>query len=124
MSSEALHEPLELLSEDTRNLHRAITSLIEELEAVDWYHQRAEACSDPDLQVVLEHNRDEEIEHAMMALEWIRRHVPEVDVQARKYLFTKGPITGIGDAATAAAADPTLGLGSLRCATPDPDASN
>lgn len=123
MSSEAFHEPLDLLSEETRNLHRAITSLIEELEAVDWYNQRAEACSDPDLQAVLEHNRDEEIEHAMMALEWIRRHVPEVDVQARKYLFTKGPIAGIEEAAPATA-DPALGLGSLRCATPDPDASN
>ena len=76
MGSESYHEPIDLISERTRNLHRGITSLIEELEAIDWYSQRAEACSDPDLRAVLLHNRDEEIEHAMMVLEWLRRYRP------------------------------------------------
>jgi len=73
MSSESYHEPIELSSEETRNMHRAIVSLKEDSEAVDWYQQRAEACSD-ELRGVLWHNKNEEIEHAMMNLEWIRRH--------------------------------------------------
>lgn len=93
MSSEGYHEPVELLSAESRDLHRAIISLIEEMEAVDWYHQRAQACTDASLRAVLIHNRDEELEHAVMTLEWIRRHLPELDVQARKYLFSEGPIT-------------------------------
>jgi hypothetical protein len=76
MGSETYHEPLELIPEETRNLHRAIVSLIEELEAVDWYNQRAGACSDPELKAVLMHHRNEEIEHAMMNLEWIRGTTP------------------------------------------------
>jgi hypothetical protein len=72
MSSESYHEPSELLSEETKNLHRAIVSLKEELEAADWYQQRAEACSDGELRAVLVHNKNEEIEHAMMILEWLR----------------------------------------------------
>jgi ferritin-like protein len=103
MGSESYHEPLELLSEKTKNLHRAIVSLVEELEAVDWYNQRAEACSDPELKAVLLHHRDEEIEHAMMNLEWIRRNEPVVDENARIYLFANGPITGIEAAETGGA---------------------
>src|SRR2546421_2698769 len=95
MSSESYHEPYELLSEETKNLHRAIVSLIEELEAVDWYQQRASVCPDEELKAVLRHHRDEEIEHAMMNLEWIRRHDPVIDRNMRTYLFTSGPITEI-----------------------------
>ncbi|MEQ8281487.1 MAG: ferritin [Parvibaculum sp.] len=85
MSSEGLHE--ENLSAEALNLHRAIVSLMEELEAVDWYNQRAEACTDADLKKILEHNRDEEIEHAIMVLEWLRRNNPVFDKEMRKRLF-------------------------------------
>jgi ferritin-like protein len=98
MGSESYHEPLELIPESTRNLHRAIVSLIEELEAVDWYQQRAGACSDPELAAVLLHHRNEEIEHAMMNLEWIRRNEPAFAAHMRTYLFTEGPITQIEEA--------------------------
>src|SRR5580704_10564120 len=100
MSSESYHEREELLSERTKNLHRAIVSLKEELEAVDWYQQRAEACSDPDLQAVLTHNKNEEIEHAMMVLEWIRRHDPVFAQHIGTDLNSTGPITAIVKAAT------------------------
>ena len=93
MSSESYHEPVELLTEETRDIHRAIESLMEELEAVDWYQQRVDATKDEDLKAILGHNRDEEIEHAMMVLEWIRRRVPKFDAHARTYLFTAGAIT-------------------------------
>ncbi|HEY1695288.1 MAG TPA: encapsulin-associated ferritin-like protein [Polyangiaceae bacterium] len=95
MSSENYHEPLELLSEPTKNLHRAIVSLCEELEAVDWYHQRAEACSDDELRAVITHNEHEEIEHAMMNLEWIRRNNPVFDANVGKYIRSTGPITEV-----------------------------
>src|SRR5580658_9089819 len=95
MSSETYHEPIELLSEETRNMHRAIVSLKEELEAVDWYQQRAEACSDAELRAVILHNKNEEIEHAMMTLEWIRRHSDVFDANIATYLKTTGPITAI-----------------------------
>ena len=100
MGSESYHEPLELLSEHTRNLHRAIVSLIEELEAVDWYQQRAEAASDPELKAVLLHHRNEEIEHAMMNLEWLIRNDEAFATHARTYLFTQGPITEVEESAT------------------------
>jgi ferritin-like protein len=95
MSSESYHEPVELLSEPTKNLHRAIVSLREELEAVDWYQQRAEACSDPELKAILLHNKDEEIEHAMMALEWLRRNDAVFAANIDTYLMAKGPITEV-----------------------------
>jgi ferritin-like protein len=120
MSSESYHEPLELLSEETRNMHRAIVSLCEELEAVDWYNQRAEACSDEELRAVITHNKNEEIEHAMMNLEWIRRKQPVFEANIAKYLKTTGPITAIesasggGASAASAPAGVGLGLGSLR----------
>jgi ferritin-like protein len=95
MASTTYHEPLELLSEHSKDLHRAITSLMEELEAIDWYQQRAEATQDLALRAVLEHNRDEETEHAMMVLEWLRRVSPVFDAHIRTYLMKEGPITGL-----------------------------
>ena len=92
MSSEGYHEPVEELSQATRDMHRAILSLMEELEAVDWYAQRAEVCKDPELRAILEHNRDEEKEHAAMVLEWIRRHDPRFSKELKDYLFTSQPI--------------------------------
>jgi ferritin-like protein len=88
MSNEGYHEPIEELSSETRDMHRAITSLMEELEAVDWYNQRVDACKDPELRAILKHNRDEEKEHAAMVLEWIRRKDPSFDKELRDYLFT------------------------------------
>ena len=90
MSSEGLHE--ENLSPEALNLHRAIVSPMEELEAVDWYNQRAEACTDPELRKILEHNRDEEIEHAVMVLEWLRRNNKVFDEELRDRLFKDGSI--------------------------------
>ena len=93
MASEGLHEAADLLDAQTIDRHRAIVSLMEELEAVDWYDQRIRATSDGELAAVLRHNRDEEKEHAAMVLEWLRRHDPELDKQLREYLFTEGSIT-------------------------------
>jgi ferritin-like protein len=92
MSSVGYHEPVEELSAETRDMHRAIVSLMEELEAVDWYNQRADACVDKDLKAILEHNRDEEKEHASMVLEWIRRKDPKFSSELKDYLFTEKPI--------------------------------
>ena len=100
MSSESYHEPIELLSDDTKNLHRAIVSLKEELEAVDWYQQRAEACTDSELKAVLLHNKNEEIEHAMMTLEWLRRKDPVFAGNIATYIHSKGPITEVEKATT------------------------
>lgn len=100
MSSENLHEPRETLPEAVIDRHRAIVSLMEELEAVDWYDQRAAACNDPELRAILEHNRDEEKEHAAMVLEWLRRNDPVLDAELRTYLFSEGSITGVESAAT------------------------
>jgi len=100
MSSEGLHIPREKLSKTTLNLHYAITSLIEEFEAVDWYRQRADDCDDPELKKILLHNAKEELEHAAMVLEWIRRNDPEADEQLREYLFKDGSITGHEEEAT------------------------
>ncbi len=88
MSHEGYHEPIDELSDKTRDMHRAITSLMEELEAMDWYNQRVDACKDAELKAILEHNRDEEKEHAAMVLEWIRRQDPRFDKELRDYLFT------------------------------------
>ena len=92
MSNEGYHEPIDELSDDTRDMHRAITSLMEELEAVDWYNQRVDACRDPELKAILIHNRDEEKEHAAMILEWIRRRDTVLDKELKDYLFTQGDI--------------------------------
>lgn len=92
MSSVGYHEPIEALSAETRDMHRAIVSLMEELEAVDWYNQRADACQDAELKAILEHNRDEEKEHAAMVLEWIRRKDARFSKELKDYLFTEKPI--------------------------------
>ena len=88
MSNEGYHEPIEELSDETRDMHRAIVSLMEELEAMDWYHQRIDACKDAELKKILAHNRDEEKEHAAMLLEWIRRRDATFDKELKDYLFT------------------------------------
>jgi ferritin-like protein len=92
MSNEGYHEPIEELSAESRDLHRAIISLMEELEAVDWYNQRMDAVQNGELRAILKHNRNEEMEHAAMVLEWIRRRVPEFDKELKDYLFTDKPI--------------------------------
>ncbi|MCW5732526.1 MAG: ferritin [Enhydrobacter sp.] len=126
MSSESLHESAEAIGAEAIDTHRAIVSLMEELEAVDWYNQRAKATSNPELRAILEHNRDEEKEHAAMALEWLRRTDAKFAQHLKTFLFTKGPITEIeaemvhgqgGDepaGSSAAASDGSLGIGSLR----------
>jgi ferritin-like protein len=99
MSSEGLHVPAEKLSRKTLNMHYAITSLMEEFEAVDWYRQRADACDDAELKAIMLHNAKEELEHASMVLEWIRRNDNEAEQQLKEYLFKTGSITGHEDAA-------------------------
>ena len=94
MSSIGYHEPVEELSAQTRDMHRAIVSLMEELEAVDWYNQRCDACADPELRGILEHNRDEEKEHAAMLLEWIRRGDQKISGELKRYLFSDKAIAG------------------------------
>ncbi len=132
MSHEGYHEPADLLPEATKDFHRAVESLIEELEAVDWYQQRADATKEETLRAVLLHNRNEEVEHAMMTLEWLRRRDAKIDETARMFLFAEGEITEIeavkkaamaaGGAASdggpppggAPASPSSLGIGSLR----------
>jgi ferritin-like protein len=107
------HEPHSELDARSRNLHRALASLKEEIEAVDWYHQRVALCDDPVLQRVLAHNRDEEIEHACMTLEWLRRNVPEWENHLKTYLFSEAEdITTAGSHGPASSC--TLGIGSLK----------
>ena len=96
--SRPYHEPAAELSPETRSLHRALTSLTEELEATDWYQQRIDVADDEELEAILVHNRDEEIEHAMMLLEWLRRNFPGFDERMKTYLFTKAPITELEEA--------------------------
>ena len=120
--SAGLHEPEDRLSPATIDRHRALTSIQEELEAIDWYDQRVNATGDPELAAVLAHNRDEEKEHAAMTLEWLRRHDPVLDRHLRTYLFTTEPVTEVeGEVEASAAglagdvnAPGTLGIGSLR----------
>ena len=121
MSSETLHEDPATLGPQVIDQHRAIVSLMEELEAVDWYNQRAKATANPELRAILEHNRDEEKEHAAMVLEWLRRSDAKLAEHLRTYLFTEAPVTEIEAAATAVggedsapAPDGSLGIGSLR----------
>ena len=124
--SAGLHEPEARLTTETIDRHRALTSIQEELEAVDWYAQRVDATDDADLAGVLAHNRDEEKEHAAMTLEWLRRHDPVLDRHLRTYLFTTGSILEIeveeetadlganGGSHGPSAADSSLGIGSLK----------
>jgi len=127
-NSASFHESEERLRPQTMDHHRAIASLMEELEAVDWYDQRIDATADPELRAILVHNRDEEKEHAAMVLEWLRRRDPEIDRFLRQYLFTEGSIVALeaeaeaeaeGDGRDGAAAGngngaTSLGIGSLR----------
>ncbi|HVK94407.1 MAG TPA: ferritin [Noviherbaspirillum sp.] len=94
MANEGYHESIEKLSVETMDMHRAIISLMEELEAVDWYNQRVDAAADPELKRILVHNRDEEKEHAAMVLEWIRRRDPKLDHELREVLFKDDDIAG------------------------------
>ena len=95
MGHEALHEKAGDLSKETLDMHRAIISLIEELEATDWYNQRVDGCDDKELRKILAHNRDEEKEHAAMLVEWIRRHDDAFSHELKDYLFTEKPVTEI-----------------------------
>ncbi len=131
MSSESLHEERSALQPETMDRHRAITSIMEELEAVDWYDQRVDGADDDELREILAHNRDEEKEHAAMVLEWLRRRDPKLDEHLRTYLFTRENVLEIEEAAedggngngngngnanggAARQADGSLGIGSLR----------
>jgi uncharacterized protein len=126
MSSEVLHEDANKLGPDVIDQHRAIVSLMEELEAVDWYNQRAKATGNPDLRAILEHNRDEEKEHAAMVLEWLRRGDAKLSQHLKTFLFSDGPITEIeaemeqggasGGSGDGMSSDGSLGIGSLRLA--------
>jgi ferritin-like protein len=128
-SSATLHEDPEQLRKETIDRHRAIASVMEELEAVDWYDQRVDASTDPELRAILQHNRDEEKEHAAMVLEWLRRRDPQLSDHLKTYLFTDRPVLeieeeveegGPGEASTGGApvrrapSDGSLGIGSLR----------
>lgn len=99
MGSESLHAPRERLSRHTLTQHHAIISVMEEMDAVDWYRQRADDCEDAALREILLHNMREEIEHACMALEWMRRNDPDWAEQLRTYLFTEAPITEVEEVA-------------------------
>jgi ferritin-like protein len=92
MANEGYHEPVSELSDETRAMHRALVSLMEELEAVDWYTPRVDACKDAELRAILAHTRDEETEHAARVLEWIRRRDPSFDKELKDYLFTEKTI--------------------------------
>lgn len=117
-NSAGFHESEGALSPETRDMHRALVSLMEELDAIDWYQQRVEATRDGELRAILAHNRGEEEEHASMLLEWIRRHNPSFAGNLKRYLFTEGSIVRTEAAAEggdgAAAARPRAGIGSLR----------
>ena len=114
------YEPYSELSAEARDLNRVIDSLREELEAVNYYFQRADVTSDETVSAIMIHNRDEEIEHACMLIEWLRRKMPEFDKELRQYLFTDAPITAVEEAATGGSSDgepsggPSLGIGSMR----------
>jgi ferritin-like protein len=121
-SSAELHEDPDVLKPSTIERHRAVVSIMEELEAVDWYDQRVDASKDEELRAILAHNRDEEKEHAAMVLEWLRRHDPALDEKLRTYLFSDKPILSIEGQAEdktdggsgADGGDGSLGIGSLR----------
>jgi ferritin-like protein len=116
MTGKDLHEAVDVLGAATPDIHRALVSLQEELEAIDWYQQRIDASRDPALQAVLAHNRDEEKEHAAMLLEWLRRHDEVLARELQERLFTAGDIAAEPEppAAGAAPDDGSLGIGSLR----------
>jgi hypothetical protein len=123
MSSETLHAPRERLTKATLSLHHAIVSLMEELEAVDWYRQRADDCEDAELREILLHNMREEMEHASMVLEWIRRNNTDFAGHMKTYLFTKLPIIDVekvaegkapGSGGSGASGDDGFTIGTLK----------
>ena len=118
-SSTTFHESTEVLKPETMDRHRAIVSLMEELEAVDWYDQRIDAARDAELRAILAHNRDEEKEHAAMLLEWLRRGDPALDQQLHEYLFSEGSLAGKEEAEPGGEQprDGSLNIGSLRGAS-------
>ena len=119
MAGEILHEDPKILGPDILDRHRAISTLMEELEAIDWYDQRIQAAGDAELRALLSHNRNEEAEHASMLLEWLRRNDAGLDRQLRKYLFTSGPIRESAPAAGSpvqTSRDGGLAIGGLRAA--------
>ena len=111
------HEPVEELPQETRDITRALQSLKEEIEAVDWYNQRAASTGSQDLRNLLLHNRNEEIEHASMLLEWLRRLMPAWDEELRTYLFTSGPLENLEESAAGGEAEQQEAAG--RSATGD-----
>jgi ferritin-like protein len=118
------HEPVEELDDRVRDMHRALVSLTEEVEAADWYAQRVSRCSDPELKRILQHNKNEEVEHASMLIEWLRRSSPDWDSRLRRFLFTERPLGQEAEAATSetggAAPERSgvgLGIGSLKRST-------
>jgi len=117
--SSGVHETLEALKPETVDRHRAIVSIMEELEAVDWYDQRVDAAGDEELAAILAHNRDEEKEHAAMVMEWLRRRDPQLDGHLRKYLFIEGSVLeqeekSDADETERQSDSGSLGIGSLR----------
>lgn len=122
MAGEVLHEDAVILGPEILDRHRAISTMMEEFEAIDWYDQRIKASTNEQLRAILSHNREEEKEHASMILEWIRRHDSGFDKHLRRFLFTADPIREIADAAegggesapAAKTGDGSLGIGSLR----------
>ena len=121
-NSAGYHEPLDKLRTETLDNHRALTSMQEELEAADWYDQRVDAATDPELKAILAHNRDEEKEHFVMLLEWFRRRDPKMSTELKDRLFTTGSIVALeqagkaggGAEGEAAAGSGSLGIGSLK----------
>jgi len=109
-----VHESLDTIRPETLDRHRAIVSIMEELEAVDWYDQRVDAAGDAELAAILAHNRDEEKEHAAMTLEWLRRRDPQLDAHLRKYLFIETSVLEQEEQGDDAAGGASLGIGSLR----------
>jgi hypothetical protein len=104
------HEDLNELSEKAKDITRALNSLKEEIEAVDWYNQRADVTKDEAIKTILEHNRDEEIEHAAMLIEWLRRNMEAWDDELKTYLFTEGSITEIEESGESEGSGNDLGL--------------
>lgn len=114
MAGETLHEERDVLGPEILDRHRAISTIMEELEAIDWYDQRIKASADPELQAVLAHNRNEEKEHASMLLEWLRRNDAEFETHLRTYLFSQGPIREVKTGGGGTAVGGGLSIGSLR----------
>ncbi|HEY2621609.1 MAG TPA: encapsulin-associated ferritin-like protein [Acetobacteraceae bacterium] len=115
MAGETLHEERDVIGPEVLDRHRAMSTIMEELEAIDWYDQRIKAATNPELQAVLAHNRNEEKEHASMLLEWLRRNDAEFASHLRTYVFSQGPIREVKTAAGGVATTGgSLSIGSLK----------